>query len=164
MDYQALRSLPEMFFLQTKRLADKPFLWRKQDGVFRPLTYGEAGRQANLLARGLMDLGIGPGDRVALVAENRPEWLIADHAIMAAGAITVPAFTTNTPADHVHVLTNSGAKGAIISGKAIARRFLPASLESPELRFIISMEPLDLAQELAPAEDVHRRLLCQGAK
>src|SRR5262249_60379196 len=93
MDYQALRSLPEMFFLQCRRLADKPFLWRKQDGVFRPLTYGEAGYQTNLLARGLIDLGTAPGDRVALVAENRPEWLIADHAIMAPGGITGPAFT-----------------------------------------------------------------------
>jgi len=38
MDYQALRSLPEMFFLQSQTLADKPFLWRKREGVFRPLT------------------------------------------------------------------------------------------------------------------------------
>ncbi len=164
MDYQALRSLPQMFFQQSARLAEKPFLWRKQDGVFRPLTYDEAGRQTSLLARGLIDLGIGPGDRVALVAENRPEWLIADHAIMAAGGITVPAFTTNTPADHVHVLTNSGARGAIISGKAIARRFLPAALESPELRFIISMEPLDLAQEPPVRVFGWGQLLAQGAK
>ena len=164
MDYQALRSLPEMLFLQSRRLADKPFLWRKQDGVFRPLTYGEAGHQTNLLARGLIDLGIGPGDRVALVSENRPEWLIADHAIMAAGSITVPAFTTNTPADHLHVLSNSGAKGAIISGKAMARRFLPAALESPELRFIISMEPLDLAQEPPVRVFGWGQLLAQGAK
>ncbi|HUL09461.1 MAG TPA: long-chain fatty acid--CoA ligase [Candidatus Acidoferrum sp.] len=164
MDYQALRSLPEMFFLQSRSLADKPFLWRKQDGVYRPLTYGEAGYQAGLLARGLIDLGVGPGDRVALVAENRPEWLIADHAIMAAGAITVPAFTTNTPADHLHVLTNSGAKGAIISGKALARRFLPAALESPDLRFIISMEALDLAQEPPVRVFGWAQLLAQGAK
>jgi long-chain acyl-CoA synthetase len=164
MDYQALRSLPQMFFQQSARLAAKPFLWRKQDGVFRPLTYDEAGRQTSLLARGLIDLGIGPGDRVALVAENRPEWLIADHAIMAAGGITVPAFTTNTPADHVHVLTNSGARGAIISGKAIARCFLPAALESPELRFIISMESLDLAQEPPVRIFAWSQLLAQGAK
>ncbi len=164
MDYQSLRSLPEMFFLQSARLADKPFLWRKQDGVFRPLSYGEAGHRTSLLARGLIDLGVGPGDRVALVAENRPEWLIADHAIMAAGGITVPAYTTNTPADHLHVLRNSAAKGAIISDKAIARRFLPAALESPELRFIISMEPLELAQEPPVRVFGWGQLLAQGAK
>jgi long-chain acyl-CoA synthetase len=164
MDYQALHSLPEMFFQQSARLADKPFLWRKQDGVFRPLSFGEVGRQTSLLARGLIDLGVGRGDRVALVAENRPEWLIADHAIMAAGGITVPAFTTNTAADNLHVLMNSGARGAIISGKAIARRFLPAALESPELHFIISMEPLDLAQEPHLRVFGWGQLLAQGAK
>jgi len=89
---------------------------------------------------------VAPGERVALISENRPEWLIADHAIMAAGGITVPTFTTNTPADHKHVLTHSGAVGAIVSNKAIARRLLPAALDAPELRFIVSMEDLELAQ------------------
>ena len=164
MDYQALRSLPEMFFQQAARLAEKPFLWSKQDGAYRPLSYGDAGRRANLLARGLIDLGVTPGDRIALVAENRPEWLIADHAIMAAGGITVPAFTTNTPADHKHVLTHSGAGGAIISGKAIANRFLPAALESPELRFIVTMEALDLAQEPPVQVLGWGHVLAQGAR
>jgi long-chain acyl-CoA synthetase len=164
MDYQALRSLPEMFFQQTARLGGKPFLWRKLDGVYRSLSYGDVGHQTSLLARGLIDLGVAPGDRIALVAENRPEWLIADHAIMAAGGITVPAFTTNTPADHTHVLTHSGAAGAIISGKAIAKRFLPAALESPELRFIISMEPLDLVQEPPVQVLGWSQVLAQGAR
>ncbi|MGE0118132.1 MAG: long-chain fatty acid--CoA ligase [Dongiaceae bacterium] len=164
MDYQALRSLPEMFFQQAARLSGKPFLWRKEDGAYRPLSYGDAGRQVSLLARGLIDIGIAPGDRIALVAENRPEWLIADHAIMAAGAVTVPAFTTNTAADHQHVLTHSGATGAIISGKAIARRLLPAAIESPELRFIVSMEPLDLAQEPPVQVIGWSQMLVQGAK
>ena len=164
MDYQVLRSLPEMFFQQAARLSAKPFLWRKQGGAYRSLSYGEVARQTSLLARGLIGLGVSPGDRIALVAENRPEWLIADHAIMAAGAITVPAFTTNTPADHTHVLTHSGAAGAIISGKTIAKRFLPAALESPELRFIISMEPLDLAQEPPVQVLGWSHVLAQGAR
>jgi len=164
MDYRAVTSLPAMFFAQAERLADRPFLWRKQDGAYRSLSYGEAGRQVSLLARGLIDLGVGPGDRIALVAENRPEWLIADHAIMATGALTVPAFTTNTTADHTHVLTHSGAKGAIISGKAIAKRFLPAALESPDLAFVVSMEPLDLAQEPSVRVFSWAQVLAQGAK
>ncbi len=62
------------------------------------------------LARGLAALGIEPGDRVALVSENRPEWVIADLAIMSAGAVTVPAYVTNTVEDHRHILGNSGAR------------------------------------------------------
>jgi len=135
-----------MFFAQAARLGDRPFLWRKEGGAFRPLTWRRTAAEVNRLARGLRALGVKPGDRVALISENRPEWLIADHAIMAAGGISVPTFTTNTTADHRHVLTHSGAVGAIVSNKAIARRLLPAALEAPELKFIVGMEDLELAQ------------------
>ena len=105
-------------------------------------------RWSRRLARGLQALGVTPGDRVALVAENRPEWAIADLAIMAAGGISVPAFTTNTPSDHRHVLTHSGAKGVILSTKAMADRVLPAALEAHELGFIVTIDELPLAQRI----------------
>ena len=147
MDYQIWRSLPDMFFRQAERHSGQPFLWSKRDGVFRPITYDEAARQVRLFARGLRDLGIRPGDRVALISENRPEWLMADMAIMTAGAITVPTFTTNTVADHRYILTHSGARAAIVSTRAIAKTLLPAALEAPKLEYIISMEDLGLAQQ-----------------
>ena len=110
MDYESCRSLPAMFFEQAGRLGDKPFLWAKRDGRYRATSWAEAAREVRLLARGLAALGIGRGDRVALVAENRPEWVIADFAIMSAGAITVPAYVTNTVDDHRHVFATSGAR------------------------------------------------------
>ena len=119
MDDRGWSSLPGLFFAQAERLGDKPFLWHKQEGAYRPLTYRRIAEQVAQLARGLGALGIAAGDRVALVAENRPEWLIADIAIMTLGAITVPTFTSNTPADHRHILTHSGAKAAIVSGGAV---------------------------------------------
>ncbi len=140
------QSLPAMFFDQADKRRDKPFLWAKHDGTYRSIAWGEAAERVTLLARGLRALGIGKGDRVVLVSENRPEWLIADLAVMSVGGITVPAFTTNTVADHRHVLTHSGAKAAIVSSRQIAKRLLPAALEAPDLRFIISIEPLELTQ------------------
>ncbi|HXV25699.1 MAG TPA: long-chain fatty acid--CoA ligase [Alphaproteobacteria bacterium] len=146
MSYVSWRSLPAMFFDQAANRANRSFLWAKKEGVYRPLTWGETAEQVDLLARALTALGIGREDRVALISENRPEWLIADIAIMSAGAITVPAFTTNTVADHRHILTHSGAKAAILSSRQIARRLLPATLEAPDLKFLISLEPLELTQ------------------
>ncbi len=146
MDADRWQSLPAMFFEQAGRLAGRPFLWSKRDGRWQSLSYGAAAEEVRALARGLAALGIGPGDRVALVSENRPEWAIADFAIMSAGAIAVPAFTTNTTADHRHVLTHSGAKAVILSNKAMAERVLPAALEAPELSFIVTMDELPLAQ------------------
>ena len=68
-----------------------------------------------------------------LVSENRPEWLIADLGIMAAGCITVPTYTTNTERDHTHILGNSGAKAVIVSTQKLARNLMPAAIRSLRL-------------------------------
>jgi long-subunit acyl-CoA synthetase (AMP-forming) len=65
----------------------------------------ERSRRSGLPARpSLRDIGLKEGDRVVLVSENRPEWCIADLAIMAAGLVTVPTYTTNTERDHLAIL------------------------------------------------------------
>ena len=73
------------------------------------------------LAAALHAIGLEPGDRVMLVSENRPEWLISDLAIMAAGCVTVPAYTTNTERDHQHIIDDSGARAVIVSTQKLAR-------------------------------------------
>ena len=132
MDYATCRSLPAMFFDAAEQRGDRPFLWAKRDRTYRPLSWSEATEQVMLLARGLLSLGIAPGDRVALVAESRPEWVIADLAIMSIGAVTVPAYTTNTTDDHLHVLDNSGARAAIVSTPALAAQADPGGRAGPE--------------------------------
>ncbi|MEO5338535.1 MAG: AMP-binding protein [Magnetospirillum sp. WYHS-4] len=133
-------NLVSMFFAQAEARGEAPFLWAKRNGVYHALTWREAAVQVSGLARGLRALGVEPGDRVVLVSENRPEWPIADLAIMAAGGVTVPAYTTNTEKDHLHILADSGAKGAIVSTRRLARNLLPALLRSPESRFAVALE------------------------
>ena len=164
LDYQAWPSLTALFFHQAERLADKPFLWAKRDGRFQALTWRAVAERVSRLSRGLRALGLAPGERVVLVSENRPEWLIADLAIMAARGITVPAYITNTSADHNHVLTDSGAIGVIVSTRALARNLLPAAIEAPACRFLVAMETLDL--EPATTLEVHGwdAVLASGAR
>ncbi len=153
MDYKALTSLTALFFDQADALGDGPFLWAKHEGTYKPLTWRETAQAVKDLSRGLRDLGLKKGDRVVLVAENRPEWLIADLAIMAAGGITVPAYTTNTEHDHNHILTNSEAVGAIVSTRALGKRLLPAALEAPDCKWVVAIEDMDIEQK-GPV-DVH---------
>jgi long-chain acyl-CoA synthetase len=161
--YATWRSLPQMFFQQAAILGDKPFVWSKASGAYQPVSYAEAARQTSLAARGLATLGVRPGDRVGLVCESRPEFPVADIAVMALGGISVPAFTTNTSADHRHVLVDSGACGVILSTAAMAKRVLPALSEALEVRFIVTMEP---PSEPAPAGVIvvsWEQLLARGA-
>jgi len=133
-------SLPAMFFEQAQAGGDKPFMWAKHEGQYQPLSWREIANQVRHLAAGLGALGMEGGDRVVLVSENRPEWGVADIAIMSAGGITVPAYTTNTTRDHRHILSDSGAKGVIVSTRALAQQLLPAVQECRTVEFIIALD------------------------
>ena len=82
------------------------------------------------------------GDRVMIVSENRPEWAIADLAIMAAGCITTPAYTTNTVGDHCHILDDSGARAVIVSNGKLAKPLFEAMLRSGRAEHVIAIEPI----------------------
>ncbi|MCP5371425.1 MAG: long-chain fatty acid--CoA ligase [Hyphomicrobiales bacterium] len=141
-------SLVAMFFEQAASKGNAPFMWAKHDGKYRPTSWRQAADEVVEVARGLRRMGIKDGDRVVLVSENRPRWVVADLAIMAAGAITVPAYTTNTTADHKHIIENSGAKGAIVSTGKLADAFLPAAHDATEMDFTVTLEQPKLQQGL----------------
>lgn len=137
---QQVQNLVSLFFDQAMRKGDAPFLWRKQDGAWQSVSWADAAIQIGALTEALTGLGIQPGDRVGLVSESRPEWPIADLAIMAAGGISVPAYITNGVADHRHVLEDSGAGAVIISTTALAEKVLPAAQQAGCVKFAITME------------------------
>ncbi|HEV7342336.1 MAG TPA: long-chain fatty acid--CoA ligase [Sphingopyxis sp.] len=139
-------SLVAMFFDRAERGGEDPFLWRKADRVWHPLSWRQVANQVAALAHGLREMGLKEGDRVVLVSENRPEWCIADLAIMAAGCITVPTYTTNTERDHQHILDNSGAKAVIVSTAKLARTLMPAVTRS-DAHTVITMESLRVGQQ-----------------
>jgi long-chain acyl-CoA synthetase len=146
MDYSRWRNLVAMFYELAAQKGDRPFLWAKRDGRYEPRSWRAAAEEVTALARGLKALGIKPGERVGLVSENRPRWMIADFAIMAAGAITVPAYTTNTVDDHRHVLANSGVRAVIVSTSALAHRVIPAADQVTTIENVIAMEPIVTGQ------------------
>ncbi len=138
-----------MFLNQAARFGADAFLHARDGKDWTTVSWAEAADRALRLASALTALGIARGDRVMLVSENRPEWMIAEIAILCAGAIAVPAYTTNTTADHAHVLTDSGAAAAIVSTEALALRLLPAVAQSRDCRHVISIEDLGLGQQQA---------------
>ena len=139
-------NLVSMFLARAAEKGEQPFLWAKREREWRPTSWREAARQVAAIASSLKEMGLKPGDRVCLVSENRPEWLISDLAIMAAGCVTVPTYTTNTPRDHLHILENSGARAVIVSNQKLARNVIPAVLTSNECHHVIGMEPLHSEQ------------------
>ncbi|MCB1883851.1 MAG: long-chain fatty acid--CoA ligase [Geminicoccaceae bacterium] len=136
-------NLLTLFGAAAEKSGESPFLWAKRDGAWRPWSWRRVADEARRLARALRQFGLEPGDRVVLVSENRPEWCIADLAVLMAGGITVPAYTTNTPDDHAYILGHSGARMVICSGRSLAGKLLPAIGKSPSVRLLLFVEPFE---------------------
>jgi long-chain acyl-CoA synthetase len=145
-------NLVSMFLTRAAAKGDAPFLWAKRDDAWQPTSWREAARQVAALADSLKRIGLEPGDRVLLVSENRPEWLIADLGIMAAGCVTVPTYTTNTTRDHTHVLVNSGARAVIVSSPKLAKALVPAVLFASECHHIVGIADIRTGQA---TDDIH---------
>jgi len=138
-------NLVSMFFRMAAEQGNRPFLWRKADGAWVSASWRTVAQHVASLATALRAEGLKPGDVVMLVSENRPEFCIADLAIMAAGCVTVPTYTTNTTRDHAHILTDSGARAVIVSTAKLAQPLMPAVLRS-QAEIVISMERIRVAQ------------------
>jgi long-chain acyl-CoA synthetase len=155
-------NLVTMFFARVQAKGDRPFLWAKENGRWQSISWNETARQVAALATSLKRLGLENGDRVMLVSENRPEWLIADLGIMAAGCVTVPTYTTNTTRDHQHILGNSGARAVIVSTQKLAKTLVPAVMFASECHHIIGMDDIRTGQSQDVAQFHHWSELVDG--
>ena len=143
---ERFENLVALFLTRAEEKGDAAFLWAKRDGAWRALSWREAASQVAALSASFSRIGLERGDRIALVSENRPEWLIADLAIMAAGCVTVPTYTTNTTRDHAHILENSGARAVIVSNAKLSKALVPAVLGSNECQHIIGIDDVRVDQ------------------
>ncbi|WP_435419088.1 long-chain fatty acid--CoA ligase [Parerythrobacter aurantius] len=153
-DIETANNLVELFLDRADARGDRPFLGARVGGEWTTRSWREVADQVCLLAESLRALGLEDGDRVMLVSENRPEWCIADLAIMAAGCVTVPAYTTNTQRDHIHILDNSGARAVIVSTDKLSDPLLPAIMRTGIAEHIIAIDSIR-AHQSAGSETVH---------
>ena len=144
-DIDTARTLVDLFLKRADELGDAPFLGAKIDGEWQTRSWRETAEAVCVLAQNLRSLGLENGDRVALVSENRPEWCIADLAVMAAGCITVPTYITNTERDHAHILDNSGARAVIVSNEKLL-----APLHG-------ALQATGIAEHVIGIDDLHRK-------
>ena len=139
-NFDNFNSVVSLFTHQSKSLSENPYLWKKQGDKFTSISWKDTREQVESISNGLLNLGILKGDRVIILSENRPEWQIADLAIMAIGAITVPAYTTSTTSDYEHIINHSEARCIIISSDALALKAIPAILKSSKCNNLIKID------------------------
>ncbi|MDQ6986256.1 MAG: long-chain fatty acid--CoA ligase [Mariprofundaceae bacterium] len=124
---QGAANLPALFFTVAERQPLRPAQWRRGEAGYMPITYAQMQAQVRAVAAGLIRAGVQAGDHVVLLMENRPEWAVADYAILAIGAVTVPMYCSYRPQDIAYVLDDARAHIAITSGGVLLRHLLLAT-------------------------------------
>ena len=97
----------------------------------------------NNISYGLLHLGIQPGDKIATISNNRPEWNFIDMGVLQIGAVHVPVYPTISESDYRYVLAHSEVKYVFISGKEILRKIEHILPEIPAIKGIYSFKPVD---------------------
>ncbi len=109
------------------------------DGAWKPITSNELYGRVRALADVFRGWGLGKGDRVAILSENRWEWPVTDFATLAIGGVDVPLYPTLTPEQIGYMLRDSGAKVAVVSSREQYEK-LTAAGELPELEHVVVMD------------------------
>ena len=133
----------------------------KRIGIWQDITWADYWDKVELVAHGLYALGIRPGDRVGIHAENRPEWLYADVGITALRAITMGLYPTNPAPEVAYLLQDSGSRILIAEDQEQVDKALAVVDECPDLEWIVYLEPRGVRDydhpKLMPFEDLLER-------
>lgn len=149
----AVNSLPTLL---QQRKGDTSLAQRvKRLGLWQRVSWQEHVTKVNALASYLLQAKLAKGEKVAILSENRPEWLVSDLAVQSAGGVSVGIYTTSSPKQVHYVLKDSEAVGLILENAEQIEKWLEIRGQSPNIRFVIAIEPEGFAEVLA-WEDVVR--------
>src|SRR5438105_11676044 len=172
--HRSVQNEPERVALQWKPArrrrrsaegAEEPIAWRTT-------TYGEMWDWIRDVSLGLQSLGVAPGDAVAILCRTRPEWLVADLASMALGAVTCPIYPSSEAGQAGFIINNVRAKLVVVENAQQATKIESVRAECPTVEKLVVIDekgmlpaaimPLDDVMELAPKDPGNRRLWEEG--
>jgi long-chain acyl-CoA synthetase len=136
----AIGTVPRFFWKRVEEWSERTALREKVYGIWQEITWREYGRNARNAALGFISLGLQPGDRVAVISENNPEWLYSDMGILAAGGVTVGIYPTDSTNQVEYVLNHSGAIFYIAEDEEQLDKVLEVRHKIPALQKIIIMD------------------------
>src|SRR5215212_3828937 len=126
-------TIADIVSLAAERYGEQPAARFKRDGEWTDVSYAQLGETVSEIARGLIELGLAPGDRVALLCTTRVEWTYADFAITAAGAVVVPIYPTNSPEECEWVAGNSESRFIVCEDAAQVAKITAVRERLPKL-------------------------------
>jgi long-chain acyl-CoA synthetase len=135
------RDLNDLFHRSIAQYAERPLFGTKRGGTWTWTTYGDFGREVDRVRAGLASLGVGAGDRVAIIANNRVEWAALAHATYGLGAAYVPMYEAQQADEWRYILSDSGARVVFVANEAIARTLSASRAQLPSVEHLVSLAP-----------------------
>ena len=161
MNLKEIKNLVQLFNNQEKIYQNQDFLFSiNKDKSVSSITWTQVSKKIVNLKSYLEKKGILKGDRVMLVSEGRPEWMISDISIISCGAITVPNYTTYTKKDFEFILKDCNPKGLLVSNHQLLDTVLEAARSiNYKFEFILTFEQIDQHEKLDDIEDLNSNSL-----
>lgn len=137
-------TLPKLLIRQAERMGARVAMREKELGIWRPLTWSEYLEQVKTLSLGLRALGLERGDKVAIIGDNRPEWVVAEVATQAAGAASVGLFQDAVPREVEFIVDHSDARFVVVEDQEQVDKLLEISDRLPKLEKVVFYDPKGL--------------------
>jgi long-chain acyl-CoA synthetase len=154
-------TFPALFFRQVEAQQDRVALRRKELGIWKRISWREYGQKVREVAAGLLALGLQPGDRVAILGDNRPEWLICHLATMTVGCVTCGVYATSAPEQVAYVVSHSESKVLFVENEEQVDKVLRI-LDDVDLEQVVVWDPKGLWGFSHPAIIFFDELVAEG--
>jgi long-chain acyl-CoA synthetase len=151
-------TIADMMGIATARFGDRPAARWQREGEWQDVSYAEVGTTVSEIARGLIDLGLQPGDRVSILCTTRPEWAWASFAITSAGGVVVPIYPTNSPSECEWVAGNSESRFIVCEDAEQAQKIAAVRGDLPALEAVVVVDPSgDVGGDAISLDDLRER-------
>lgn len=134
-------TLPQLLRMRAAETPNRVAMREKDYGIWNEVSFGEYYRKAKLFAHGLLELGFEPGERLAVIADNIPEWLFAELGTQAIGGVSVGVYQSSLPPEVAYVLTYTGASVVVAKDQEQVDKLLQIRGEIPNVRQVIYEDP-----------------------
>ncbi len=151
------KTIADMLPIAAAMYADRPAVRHKVGDEWLDVSFGEVGEIVSEIGRGLIDLGLEPGDRVSILCGTRPEWVYSSFAISSAGGVVVPIYPTNSPKECEWVAGNSESTTIVVEDAEQYAKIAEVRDQLPNLKTIIAIEQSDGTPDAISLDDVRER-------
>jgi len=159
----AASTLHAMFIESARSNGAKTAWIQRVDGVWANTSFSSALARVEAIGAGLIDMGIGAGDRVAILSMSRQEWSMADYAILGTGATVVPIYQTNSPAECQYIIANSRSSVVFVEDAGQLAKVREERANLPELKHVVIFDTTGVELDAAAGELSLADLEARGA-